>query len=107
MSTTTKKELIDRISAQTRLPRGEVKIVVQAVLDSVIEELGRGNRLEFREFGVFELRERAARTAQNPKTMERVRVPARRTVRFKVGRLMQERIESKTARVRAEVPVGT
>ena len=56
----------------------------------VIDELGRGNRLEFRDFGVFEIKERAPRVAQNPKTLERVQVPARRTVKFKVGRLMRE-----------------
>ena len=62
-------------------------------LDEVIEELGRGNRLEFRDFGVFEIRERAPRQAQNPKTLERVDVPARRTVKFKTGRLMKNKVE--------------
>ena len=56
------------------------------------DELARGNRLEFREFGVFEVRERAARWAQNPRTLEKVRVPAKRVVKFKVGRLMRERV---------------
>jgi integration host factor subunit beta len=93
MSTTTKKELIDRIAEQTQLRRGDVKKAVQAFLDHVIEELGRGNRLEFRDFGVFEIKERAARLAQNPKTLERVTVPPRRTVKFKVGRLMKESVD--------------
>jgi integration host factor subunit beta len=92
--TTTKKELIDRIAEQTQMRRGDVKRAVQAFLDHVIEELGRGNRLEFREFGVFEIKERAARLAQNPKTLERVTVPPRRTVKFKVGRLMKESLDS-------------
>jgi hypothetical protein len=48
--------------------------------------------LEFREFGVFEIKERAARKAQNPRTLEKVRVPAKRVVKFKVGRLMKERV---------------
>lgn len=91
--TTTKKELIDRIAEQTQLRRGDVKRAVQAFLDHVIEELGRGNRLEFRDFGVFEIKERAARLAQNPKTLERVKVPPRRTVKFKVGRLMKESLD--------------
>ena len=59
----------------------------------MIEELGKGNRLEFRDFGVFEIRERAARRAQNPKTLEQVDVPARRTVKFKTGRLMKNKVE--------------
>ena len=62
-------------------------------LDEVIEELGRGNRLEFRDFGVFEIRERAARRAQNPKTLEQVEVPAKKTVKFKTGRLMKFRVD--------------
>lgn len=92
-STTTKKEIIDRIAANTRQKRSTVKRTVQAFLDTVIDELSVGNRLELRDFGVFEIRERAARTAQNPKTLERVAVPARKTVKFKVGRLMKESVE--------------
>ena len=59
----------------------------------VMEELARNNRLEFRDFGVFETRTRAARTAQNPKTMEKVPVPPKRTVKFKMGRLMKQKLE--------------
>lgn len=93
MATTTKKDLIDRIAAETRQKRTAVKKTVQSFLDNVIEELGRGNRLEFRDFGVFEIRRRAPRVAQNPKTLERVPVPAKRTVKFKVGRLMKIALE--------------
>jgi integration host factor subunit beta len=89
MSTTTKKDLIDQIAAQTNLKRTIVKKAVHAFLDAVIRELGDGNRLELRDFGVFEVRERASRVAQNPKTLERVSVPPRRTVKFKIGRLMK------------------
>ncbi|MHC5024099.1 MAG: HU family DNA-binding protein [Planctomycetota bacterium] len=93
MATTTKKDLIDRIAEQTNQKRTAVKRTVQAFLDNVIEEIGRGNRLEFRDFGVFEIRDRAPRMAQNPKTLERVPVPAKKTVKFKVGRLMKEALE--------------
>ncbi|MBN1943833.1 MAG: integration host factor subunit beta [Phycisphaerae bacterium] len=89
MHTITKKELVDRIADQTRQKRVVVKKIVQQFLDEIIEELGRGNRLEFRDFGVFETKHRAARTAQNPKTLDRVHVPPKRTVKFKVGRLMK------------------
>ena len=91
--TTTKKEIVDRIAAETQQSRADVKRTVQTILDEVIEELGKGNRLEFRDFGVFEIRERAARRAQNPKTLEQVDVPARRTVKFKTGRLMKNKVE--------------
>ncbi len=89
MSTTTKKDLIDRIAQETNQKRTVVKKTVQCFLDNVINELSRGNRLEFRDFGVFEIRHRAPRVAQNPKTLERVPVPAKKTVKFKVGRLMK------------------
>lgn len=89
MKTVTKKELIDRIADRTGNKRVEVKRVIQHFLDEIIEELGNGNRLEFRDFGVFESKVRAARTAQNPKTLEQVKVPEKRTVKFKVGRVMK------------------
>lgn len=91
--TTTKKELIERIASQTKQSRADVKRTVQAFLDHVIDELGQGHRLEFRDFGVFEIRERAARVAQNPKTLEPVDVPPRKTVKFKSGRLMKHCVE--------------
>jgi integration host factor subunit beta len=87
--TITKKNLADRIAEKTGVKRVVVRRILQQLLDEIVEELGKGNRLEFRDFGVFELRERAARTAQNPKTMEKVQVPGKRTVKFKVGRLMK------------------
>ncbi|MBC8469969.1 MAG: integration host factor subunit beta [Planctomycetes bacterium] len=92
MSTITKKELIDRIAERTQAKRVTVKSVIQAFLDEITRELGKNNRLEFRDFGVFEIRTRAARVAQNPKTLERVDVPAKRTVKFKMGRLMRQNL---------------
>jgi integration host factor subunit beta len=92
MGTITKKELIDHIAARTQLKRSDVKLVVQMFLEGIVDELGRGNRIEFRDFGVFEIKVRKPRQAQNPKTLEPVAVPARRTVKFKVGRLMKEQL---------------
>ena len=92
MSTITKKELIDRIADGTNYRRVQVKRIVQQFLDEIVNELGRGNRLEFRDFGVFETKLRKARKAQNPKTLEPVEVPEKRTVKFKVGRLMKQRL---------------
>lgn len=92
MATITKKELIDRIAEGTGSRRVQVKKVVQQFLDEIVSELGQGNRLEFRDFGVFETKLRKARKAQNPKTLEPVAVPEKRTVKFKVGRLMKQRL---------------
>lgn len=95
MHTVTKKELVDRISEQAGSKRMVVKKIVQSFLDEIINELSRGSRLEFRDFGVFETKDRAARIAQNPKTLERVQVPPKRTVKFKVGRMMKQKLQQK------------
>ncbi len=92
-ATRTKKELVDRVADLTGNKRVMVKKVIQNFLDQIIDELGRGNRLEFRDFGVFETKRRAARTAQNPKTLERVHVPPKRSVKFKAGRLMKLKLQ--------------
>ena len=94
MSTITKKDVIDRIAENTNSKRAVVKPVIQSFLDEIIEELAKNNRLEFRDFGVFETKIRAARRAQNPKTMEQVQVPAKRNVKFKMGRLMKQKINA-------------
>ena len=90
--TITKKELVARIAEKTNQTKVVAKDIIQMFLDEIIRELGNGNRLEFREFGVFEIKERAARKAQNPRTLEKVDVPAKRVVKFKVGRLMKESV---------------
>src|SRR5947209_10320194 len=96
MATITKKELIDRIAENVGHRRVQVKKVIQQFLDEIVNELGKGNRLEFRDFGVFETKLRKARRAQNPKTLEPVAVPEKRTVKFKVGRLMKQRLSDLT-----------
>ena len=93
MATVTKKQLTDRIADATGKERVLIKNLVQQFLDEVVSELAKGNRLEFRDFGVFTVRERKPRVAQNPRTLERVDVPSKRTVKFKVGRLMRDRVQ--------------
>ena len=89
MKTVTKKELVHRIAEQTGTTKVVAKDVIQSFLNAIIDELADGNRLEFREFGVLESRNRAARLAQNPRTLEKVPVPSKKIVKFKVGRLMR------------------
>lgn len=93
--TVTKKDLVDRIAEMEGCKRVHVKRIIQTFLDEIIRELGDGNRLEFRDFGVFESKVRAARLAQNPKTMDKVQVPPKRTVKFKVGRVMRKTLDGK------------
>ena len=97
MSTITKRELIDRIAESTQAKRALVKATVQNFFDEIISELAKGNRLEFRDFGVFEPRDRAPRTAQNPKTLEQIHVPGKRVVKFKAGRLMKKKLNCREA----------
>ena len=93
MATVTKKELIDRIADRTSTTRAVAKRIIQGFLDAVIAELSQGNRLELRDFGVFEHKDRRGRTGQNPKTLEQVLVPAKRIVKFKAGRMMKRRLQ--------------
>jgi integration host factor subunit beta len=92
--TITKRDLVQRIADQTGQTKVLVRDVLQRFLDEVSIELVRGNRLEFRKFGVFEVRKRPGRIAQNPKTLEKVVVPAKRVVKFKVGNVLKKRVEA-------------
>ncbi len=105
--TVTKKDLVDRIAEQTGNKRVVVKRIIQRFLELIVDELGQGNRLEFRDFGVFEIRERAARIAQNPKTLARVHVPGKRAVKFKIGRLMKDRLHSRLSSIDSRVDLST
>lgn len=92
--TITKRDLVQRISDSTGQTKVLVRDVIQRFLDEVSEELVRGNRLEFRKFGVFEVRSRPGRIAQNPKTLEKVKVGPKRVVKFKVGNVLKEKVEA-------------
>jgi integration host factor subunit beta len=98
MSTITKKELTDRIAKATQNSHSKTNAIIQHFLEEMSTELAKGNRLEFRDFGVFEVKRRVARTAQNPKTLERVRVPAKRAVKFRMGRPMKQKLDSQPSK---------
>jgi len=89
---TTKRDLVACIAESTGLTHRCAKGVVQAFFDQVIHELPQGNRIALRDFGVFETRTVAPRMAQNPKTIEKVRVPAKCRALFKAGRLMKDQM---------------
>ncbi len=93
METITKRELVQRIAEKTGVQQVSAKEVIQSFLDEIITELAKGNRLEFRDFGVFEPKSKAQRVARNPRTGAKVQVPEKTTVKFKVGRLMKKRIQ--------------
>ncbi len=86
----TKKEIVKQISEELGLTQLKTKEIVQRTLDAIIMTLVREKRIELRNFGVFEVKPRAARTARNPKTSEKVTVPPKYVVTFKPGKEMEE-----------------
>ncbi len=90
----TKAELVERVADGSSLTRKEAEVVVQAVLDSIVQSLKSGSKVELRGFGSFRLRNRAARIGRNPKTGAKVHVPAKRVPYFKPGKDLKELINS-------------
>ena len=88
----TKKEIVRAISEEIGLTQLKTKEIVQKTFDAIIEALVREGRIELRNFGVFEVKQRAARKARNPRTGEKVYVPKKFVVTFKPGKEMQHRI---------------
>lgn len=92
MGTITKKDLCEKVAQRTDNQNVKVKEDIQTFLEEIVNELSQGNRIELRDFGVFEIRKRAARKARNPRTGEEAFVPPRNAVIFKVGKLMREKV---------------
>ena len=88
----TKKDMAKAIADEMGLPQTQAREIVQRVFDGIVETLLNEGRIELRNFGVFEVRERKPRTARNPRTGETVQVPAKRVVTFRPGRQMEERV---------------
>jgi integration host factor subunit beta len=87
-----RKEMIKSISLKTGLPQPQIKQIVETTFDAIIHALITEGRVELRNFGIFQVRARAARSARNPKTGEKVEVPERLGVIFKAGKEMEERV---------------
>lgn len=87
----TKRDLVVRIADETGLIQQDVYTVIQKTLDYIIESLAQGKNVEFRNFGVFEVRERKQRIGRNPnRPSQVVTIPARKVVKFKPGRIMKK-----------------
>lgn len=96
--TITKKKLVNFISQDKGIHPNDVRHVIQAFLDKITECLSQGHRLEFREFGVFEVVERKQKIGRNPKNAEvPIVIPARQAVKFTSGKKMREVVESTLA----------
>ena len=88
----TKKEIVKQISEQLGLTQLKTKEIVQKTFDAIVETLVEDHRIELRNFGVFEVKRRAARKARNPRTGDKVFVPEKFVVTFKPGKEMEERV---------------
>jgi integration host factor subunit beta len=88
----TKKDIVRTIAEQLDLPQLRTRELVQRTFDALIETLVRERRVELRNFGVFQIKRREARTARNPRTGEQVTVPAKCVVTFKPGKEMEARV---------------
>ena len=88
----TKKDIVRTISEEIGLTQQQTKDVVQRTFDAIIEALASERRIELRNFGVFEVKQRAARTARNPRTGVQVEVPEKFVVTFKPGKEMEARV---------------
>lgn len=89
----TKKEIVKTISEEIGLSQAKTKEIVQKTFDAIIDALVSERRIEFRNFGVFEVKKRAARKARNPQTGEMVIVPERFVVTFKPGKEMDQKVK--------------
>lgn len=103
----TKKEIVKTISDEIGLTQLRTKEIVQKTFDAIVEALVAERRIELRNFGVFEVKKRAARKARNPRTGEKVFVDEKFVVTFKPGKEMEEKVrqlerEAAEARARAE-----
>lgn len=88
----TKAELIEKVLTAAGLNKKEAEAAVEAFFDSIIQSLRGGEKIELRGFGSFRLRSRGARVGRNPKTGEKVQVPAKRIPYFKPGKELKELI---------------
>ena len=88
----TKKEIVKTISEEIGLTQLKTKEIVQKTFDAIVETLVEEKRIELRNFGVFEVKKRAARKARNPRTGDKVFVAEKYVVTFKPGKEMEERV---------------
>ncbi|HOC68770.1 MAG: Integration host factor subunit beta [Candidatus Hydrogenedentes bacterium ADurb.Bin101] len=88
----TRKDLVIRLADRMQMEPDEVRACFDAFLDVIVDVLGKGERIEIRGFGIFQIQERTSRKTRNPRSGEEVVVGPKRTVRFKMGKELRERV---------------
>lgn len=90
----TKSGLIEQVAERTpHISKKDTEVVVNTIFDAMTDALRRGERIEIRGFGSFQVKVREARDGRNPKTGEMVNIPAKRTPFFKVGKELKEMVD--------------
>jgi integration host factor subunit beta len=103
----TKKEIVKAISDEIGMTQLKTKEIVQKTFDAIVETLIHDRRIELRNFGVFEVKKRAARKARNPRTGDKVFVPEKFVVTFKPGKEMEEKVRQLEEAAKAKSAVQT
>src|SRR5262250_2648043 len=93
----TKADLIDEVSRLAELTRKDSEVIVETIFDSVVRSLRAGDKIEIRGFGSFRTRQRRPRVGRNPKTGERVEVPAKKIPFFKPSKELKDLVNETTA----------
>lgn len=93
----TKADLIDEVSRLAELTRKDSEVIVETIFDSVVRSLRAGDKIEIRGFGSFRTRQRRPRVGRNPKTGERVEVPAKKIPFFKPSKELKDLVNEATA----------
>src|SRR5437763_14747837 len=96
-STLTKADLIEEVLNVTELPRKESETIVETIFESIIAALQKGEKIEIRGFGSFRTRERRGRMGRNPKTGEKVEVPAKKIPYFKPSKELKDFVNTAEA----------
>lgn len=88
----TKDDIARMVGRDTHFYQGQVIRIIDSILEHITEELAKGNEIQFHGFGMFEMKERAARTGRNPHTNEPVPIPARVIPSFKPGQALKDAV---------------
>ncbi len=92
----TKAELVEEVARVSELTKKHSEVIVNTVFDSIIDALRKDEKIELRGFGSFRIRQRRSRQGRNPKTGDKVDVPAKRIPYFKPGKELKELINNST-----------
>lgn len=101
MPAVTKADLVDEVAALGDLTRRDADVIVETIFTGMIEALRADDKIEIRGFGSFRSRQRKPRTGRNPKTGQRVDVPAKRVPYFKPSKELRDQVNAVAARVSA------